>query len=293
MTSIDVARWFVVAALFAGGCTSQGDLPHATASARRYHLEGEVVAVDARNRLLTIRHSRIAGYMDGMTMPFHVFDRGALGAAEPGSHIDATLVVDGDRSWLEAIALVSGEGARMEESPGAREGDEVPDFALVNQDGRPLSLKQLRGKAVALTFIYVRCPLPDFCPLISKHFAAAERILAASPALRDATALLSVSFDPDYDTPPVLKAYRAGFLGSVDERSASHWQCASGTMEQIQAITAFFGLQYFPDAGFAHSLRTVVIGPDGRITRVHPANDWTPEDLVAQLRDALEASGGH
>ncbi|MES1256122.1 MAG: SCO family protein [Acidobacteriota bacterium] len=283
-----------VALALASGCGrgAGGATPRASAAAHRYHLTGQVIDVDAAHQLLTIKHARIVGYMEGMTMPFHVPDQGALDAAQRGTKVEATLVVDGDHSWLEEIALVSGE----EDSDwaaltaGAQPGDEVPDFVLINQDHQVLSLKQLRGKAVALTFIYVRCPLPDFCPLISTRFAAAERLLQASPALAASTALVSVSFDPAFDTPEVLARYRATFLGE-SERQTQHWQCATGSVEQIRAITTFFGLQYAPDSGqISHSLRTVIIRPDGRIANVHPVNDWSPERLVAELADAAAAS---
>lgn len=269
--------------------------PHASPAAKRYRLSGQIIDVDTSHQLMTIKHSRIVGYMEGMTMPFHVPDAKVLRAAERGSTVEATLVVDGDRSWLEGIALISGEADPDLETlvAGAQAGDEVPDFMLVNQDRLPLSLKQLRGKAVALTFIYVRCPLPDFCPLISKNFAAAERLLQKSPALRRDTALVSVSFDPAFDTPEVLARYRAKFLGDATPQSDDHWQCATGSTDQIREITTFFGLQYAPDSGqISHSLRTVVIRPDGHIARVHPINDWSPEDLVAELQDVLRPGRG-
>jgi len=251
---------------------------------------GTIVAVDKPQKQLTIAHERIDGYMDAMTMAFDVRDAVALDAAQPGAQLVAILVVDHKRSWIETAALTNhpADAAAIRRSfmLGAAPGQTVSDFQLMNQDARRISLRQFRGKALALTFIYVRCPLPDFCPFVSKNFADAERIMRLRPVLMANTQLLSVTIDPEHDTPDVLRNYRATFFPDA-EQASSHWQFATGTPEQIREICEFFGLHYWPESGqITHSLRTVVIDPAGRITHVDPGNAWKPSGLIAELERA-------
>ena len=187
-------------------------------------------------------------------------------------------------------AGVDAETLRRSFTVGARAGDDVPNFRLVDQDHRSLSMRDLRGKAVALTFFYMRCPLPDFCPFVSKNFAAAARQVTRDERLRSRVELLSVTIDPDNDTPDVLRQYRDGFVGR-DVEAARIWRLATGTREQIRSMTEFFGLQARREYGqITHALRTVVIDPRGRITHVDVGNAWKPVGLVAELERAIGLS---
>jgi protein SCO1/2 len=241
---------------------------------------------------IVVAHNAIEGFMPAMTMAFNVKDPRPVEMARRGQFIEATLVVDGQYSWLEKGSLRPGNNISPEQktsvSAGARPGDEVPDFALVNQDGQPISLAQYRGRALALTFIYVRCPLPEFCPLLSKNFAAIEQELGADPELRDRTRLLSISFDPENDTPEVLKKYADTYR--PPGTPPDHWQFATGTSPQVAAVTGFFGLTFAEGRQVDHSLRTIVIRPDGRVHRVYIGNDWRAADLMADLRSAVEGA---
>jgi protein SCO1/2 len=154
---------------------------------------------------------------------------------------------------------------------------------LVDQDGAPLPLSDLRGTAVALTFIFTRCPLPDYCPRMSHHFAELEKRLAAEPALHAATNLLSVSFDTEHDTPEVLTAYARRYA----EPPFRHWRFATGDPDEVRRLADFSGLDYQKDGeSFVHNLRTVVIDPQGRVAEVLRGNDWQPEDLLAILTES-------
>jgi protein SCO1/2 len=271
-----------------------GERFHASSDARRFRLRGSVVGVDRVNGQLTIAHDRIDGYMDAMTMPFNLADARVMDQAPPGSRLLATLVVDADRSWLEAVSFtnrpVDAATLRRSFTAGPQPGDEIPDFHLTSEDGGSISIHQFRGKAVALTFIYVRCPLPDFCPFLSKNFATVERELRNWPRLDSNTQLLSVTLDPEHDTPEVLRKYRAAFIADA-ERSGNHWVCATGTPEQVKAITGFFGLQYWNETGqIDHSLRTVVVDAAGRITHIDMGNTWKPAGLIAELERAAFAT---
>ena len=251
--------------------------------------------MDTGQKLLTLDHQDIPGYMPAMIMPFPVKDDRMLKAAAPGDEVTASLVVTGKDYWLEDVVVTrrTPDGAHPTARPQPREpepGAALPDFALVNQDGRKIRLADYRGRALALTFIYTRCPLPDFCPLMSRNFEAASKELAADPALQARTHLLSISFDTQHDTPEVLKRYGSAFVGD-GPRPFAHWEFASGAGAEIRKLGDSLGLDYDPDQGmWVHNLRTAVVGPDGTLVRSFRGSDWKPEDLVASLRAAATAT---
>jgi protein SCO1/2 len=265
-----------------------------SANEKRYELKGKVVAVNKTDRTVTIAHEDIAGYMPAMTMPFKIKDDASLEIVAPGDQIAATLVVDDLSSWLEDLVITKEAVAdpNAKSSDGLVEpkaGDEVPDFGLTNQDGKRIHLAQYRGKALVLTFIYTRCPQPDQCTLMSNNFAAIDQELQKQPELYEKTHLLSISFDPDYDTPRVLRSYGAAHTGRYSDETFQHWEFATGSKDEVKGIAQFFGLRYYHDTESAeeqviHSLRTAVIGPDGKIIKLYRGNEWKPAEIVADLR---------
>jgi protein SCO1/2 len=264
--------------------------PEASNAAQRYEVKGKVVSANKDEHKVTIAHEEIKGYMDAMTMPFTLLEDWAYPELKPGAQIQATLVVDQGRSWLENPVVstvvdptLAAKAAEGEAFPAA--GTETPDFTLVNQDGRKIGFKQYRGKALVLTFIYTRCPLPDYCPLMTQNFAAINRELQNNPALRDKTRLLSVSVDPDYDKPNVLREYGARRAG-LDKGGFKQWEFATGSPEQIKSVAQFFGLKYWQEKDqIIHGLRTAIITPDGKVAKVYRGNDWKPEDVVKDLEN--------
>jgi protein SCO1/2 len=266
--------------------------PEASASAKRYELKGKVVSADKSNHQVTIAHEPIEGYMEAMTMPFALADDWVYSELKPGAQIQATLIVDGGRSWLEnpvVTTVVNPNLAKTEESvaePGAGPsiGTEAPDFTLVNQDGKKISLKQYRGRALLLTFIYTRCPLPDYCPLMSQNFSQISTQLIQNPALKDKVHLLSISVDPTFDKPKVLRAYGEKYVVGSKVEEFKHWEFASGSAEQVKKTAQFFGLEYWPERDqIIHGLRTAIIGPDGKVVKVYRGNEWKPEQVVKEL----------
>jgi protein SCO1 len=271
--------------------TSTTKTPEVSSSAQRYEVKGKVVSADLASHKVTIAHEEIKGYMEAMTMPFTLLDDWVYSELKPGAQIQATLVVDQGRSWLEnpVVSNVADPNlvGKTEESgvePAA--GTETPDFALVNQHGKKISFKQYRGKALIMTFIYTRCPLPDYCPLMTQNFITINRELQNKPALRDKTLLLSVTVDPDYDKPNVLRDYGARVAG-LDNDGFKRWEFATGSPEQIKSVAKFFGLNYWKDDKdknqVIHGLRTAIITPDGKVAKVYRHNDWKPEDVVKDL----------
>jgi protein SCO1 len=270
---------FLIASLVAG-CNSKP--PAASPGAKRYEIKGKVVSADRPNKKVTIDHQEIPGYMEAMTMAFTLVDDWAYEHLAPGADIQATLVVDTGRSWLEQPVITSaGPAGDTSAVAEPRPGDEVPNFTLRNQDGRKISFNNYHGRALVVTFIYTRCPLPDYCPLMTSHFAEIKRMLDRDPKLAQQTQLLSITVDPEYDTPRVLKAYRA--RNATD--GGGSWEFATGTADEIKAVAQFFGLSYFPEKDqIIHSLRTSVVSPDRKVVRVFRGNEWKPAEVVAELR---------
>jgi protein SCO1 len=257
---------------------------------QRYDLTGKVVAVDAKAHELTIQHEDVPGLMKGMTMPFRVKDEWVFNEAAPGDNVTAVLVIRGGSSHLENVVLTKSTGPTT--PTGGMHlpqlGDTVPDFTFTNQDAKRLKLSQLRGKAVLLTFIYTRCPLPDYCIRMSNNFSAIARELKKHPALYDRTEQLSISFDPEYDKPKVLREYGERYAGDVDPKF-THWQFVSATPDETKKAAEFFGLSYMPDGTtIVHSLRTAVIGPDGKIAKVLNGNEWKPADAISAIESSLQ-----
>jgi len=257
-------------------------------TARRYPLAGKIISVDKSKSMIVVSHGDIPGYMPAMIMPFELKDATQVASLSSGDEITATLVVSGGKSWLEDFRVVrkgSVDARDVEISALPHEGDVVPDFTLVNQSGKKISLKQYRGKTLLITFIYTRCPLPDYCPLMSSSFAEIDKALQGEPALYAKTHLLSVSFDSHYDTPAVLRSYGAAYTEKYTDEKFEHWEFASGSPEEVKAITKFFGLQYEEKSDqIVHSLVTAIISPDGKVFRVYPFNEWKPAEVLADLR---------
>lgn len=285
---------FIISVLLFTACQNA---PTNSADAKHYALKGTVVAVDKAKKKASVEHEDIVGYMPAMTMEFPVRADWVWDDLTKGAEIRADLVVDNAKGeyWLENIAIVAAPNPNKPAPPVdeyfANIGQVVPDFALTNQDGRRISTKDFRGKALAITFIYARCPLPEYCILMSKNFSDLANQLQNSE-LKDKIRLLSVSFDPKTDTPAKLKEYGIGYLGKDSKADFTVWQLATGADKEVKDVANFFGLRYQVDADdktqFAHSLRTAVIAPDGKITKIFAGNEWTSKDLLRELQKSLE-----
>lgn len=267
--------------------------PRQPANAKHYTLKGKVIAVDKAEQTATIDHEEVEGYMGAMAMEFDVKDDAGLKNLEPGDQVTATLMVTDSEDWIENLIItkpaVPDPNAKVNESAaGPTPGTEVPDLPLTNQDGKRIHLAQYRGKALALTFIYTRCPEPNQCPLMSTNFAAIDQALQKEPDVYKKTHLLSVSFDSEYDTPKVLRSYGAGHTGRFAKETFEHWEFATGSKDEVKKISEYFGLQYFKDESgedkVIHSLRTAVIGPDGKLYKYYRGNEWKPDQITADLK---------
>jgi protein SCO1/2 len=223
--------------------------------------------------------------MEAMAMPFSVKERRELARLEPGDRVQFRLVVRGEESRVERFRLVSASptDAGMLLSPAKPTlvpvGEVLPDFELVDQSQNPVSLSSLRGRVVAVNFIYSRCPLPDYCPRMVDHFKQVSDRFGAR--LGSDLVLLTVSFDPKFDTPDVLRSYAKDF--GAERRG---WHFLTGSQEAIDRVCAAFGIEYWPDEGLlTHSLQTAIIDREGRLAATVEGKDFSGK----QLGDLLEA----
>lgn len=259
--------------------------------ARPYVLQGQILAIRPEAGEVLIKHGDIEQFMPGMTMPFKVRDGALLAGKAPGDLVTARLMVGEGDAWLATLdktgAAPLADAATM--PPAAfvaplGPGDEVPATALTAEDGRPLSLTDWRGAVVVVTFIYTRCPLPQFCPLMDRRFAELQRAIGGDPAVANRARLLSVSFDPAHDTPAALQAHAAG-LGA----DPGVWSFATAPPEVVDRFAATFGVNVIreADGSITHNLRTAVVGPEGRVVTIHDGGEWTPAQVFDELRQAL------
>ena len=269
------------------GCKSKPKEPE-----RRFPIEGTVVSVDKPNHRVTLKHKDVPGFMKAMMMPFKVRDHWALDILEPGDYVNATLIVN-DEGELEGISINKDRrNAETSSTSSVRmpsPGETVPDFHFVDQDGRRTSIAHFRGRPLLVTFVYTRCPLPDFCIRMSNNFVEVEKTLKQSnPAAYSKLQMLSISIDPEYDKPVVLKQYATNYMGNTDPK-LEHWTLVSGTPDETRKAAQFFGLTYLKDdLQIVHDLRTAIIGPDGKLAELYQGNDWKPEEVAAKMASLQE-----
>ena len=287
-----------ISVLLLNACSSTSDTGvNSSQNTKRYPLKGKVVSVDREKKRAKVDHEPIEGFMEAMTMDFPIRADWVWDDLKPGSEIRAELVVDSsapDPYWLENLGIIAAAMPGQELPPtenNAQIGKEILDFTLTNQDGKKISSKDFRGRALAITFIYARCPLPEYCIKMSTNFSDLANQLNADPERRDKIRLLSISFDPENDTPEKLRSYGLGYLGRNAKPDFEVWQLAVGEDKEVRRIADFFGLRYEVDPSdktqINHSLRTAVIGPDGKVSKIISGNEWTAADLLKDLDATL------
>ena len=261
----------------------------ACSRAREYDLQGQVLAVDPGRQEITIKHGDIPGLMPGMTMPFPVNDVKLLECCQPGDLVKARLVIEDATGYLVAIEATGhaplAAGAPSPPMQVLSPGEAVPDIQLTDEAGQTRRLSEWRGKVLAVTFTYTRCPLPDFCPRMDRNFKSVQSTILTDAALKDKVALLSVSFDPAFDTPAVLDAH-ARHAGA----DARVWHFATGEQKAIDAFASRFGVSIIREpsnpSDITHNLRTAVIDSSGRLQIILNGTAWVPAELLAALRQA-------
>ena len=273
--------WPLVLLLVSAACGS---------SDREYTLQGQILSIEPGHMQANIKHEEIKGFMAAMTMPYKVRDAKEFADLKPGDLINSTLVVVSNDAYLKNVKKV-GEAPLASEAPAPaassgfellRPGEAVPDVPMLDQDGRKTSISALKGQTVVLTFIYTQCPLPTFCPLMDRHFVTIQDRLKGDPTLSKVH-LATVSFDPVIDTPPVLKKH-AQQLGA----DLTRWTFFTGDRDDIDKFASRFGVTIARDTSdpknITHNLRTVIIDPEGKLKKTYTGNEWSPDQIIADLK---------
>jgi len=270
------------------------------APAQRYHATGMVLGVDVPHKTVLVSHERIEGFMDAMTMPFHVDDPRILDGLKPGQKIEFTLVVNETSSYIANVQVrgyenlerdpvqaqrlkMLDEAMHAKSTPDIQPGHVVPDFSLVDQERHTITLSELRGKVVGITFIYTRCPLPDYCFRLSTNFSRMQKRF--HDRMGKDLVLLSVTFDPAHDTPEVLAKYADLWKANVEG-----WHFLTGDVAAVKHVCGLFGMNFWPDEGLlTHSLHTVVIDRQGKLITNIEGNQFT----AIQLGDLIQETLAH
>jgi protein SCO1/2 len=258
------------------------------ACAQHHTGRGLILRVDQPGSTVTISHDAFPGFMDAMAMPFELKGGARAVTLRPGDRVQFRLSVKKGRSWVDRVDVVSAApvDAGLQQTPVAPVlvpvGSPMPDFELTDQSGRAVALSALKGKVVAVTFIYSRCPLPDYCPRMIENFRAVRQRFAAR--MDQDLVLLTISFDPKYDTPEILTRYAAS-----QRAGGPGWHFLTGDPARIERVCNAFGIQYWAEEGLiTHSLQTAVIDRDGRLAATVEGKDFTPQqlgDLVGAVLD--------
>lgn len=274
---------------------------------QHYKVKGEVKEVDAEKKLVTIKHEEIPGFMAAMTMPFEVRDAALLTAVKKGDMVEADLAYTKQDAWLTSLKVTgkapasaapaagaggtTSTGAASTTAPGAttagkalKPGDEVPDFTFTDQDGKQRKLSEFRGKAIAVTFIFTRCPMPTFCPKIAQNFLALQGELKKDASVYPKTQLLAVSIDPKYDKPAVTKAYLSGL-----KADQPHWSFATASENETRDFSRLFGFSYAgEELMISHNMRAAVINKEGKLVKVYNGSAWRPTEVASIMTTAAK-----
>ncbi len=300
MTRVN-SGWFFAVALAVSACSPRGDSAtddRATTSSgshlKTFQVRGVILEVKPHEKSVTIRHEAVPDYMPAMTMPFDVRDTNELGGVEAGDPVAFRLLVTDTEGWIDQIQKT---GPKTNAPPTTNplrpvrdveplvEGAVLPEYHFTNQFGNSFSTKDFQGQAVAIEFLFTRCPLPNFCPLLANHFGAAQTQLLALTHAPTNWQLLTISFDPEFDTPAVLRNY-----AEAHQYDPAHWIFATGALPDITAIGEQFDLKFASEGGgISHNLRAVVVDGSGRVRKIFVGNEWQPDELITELLKAAAA----
>ena len=273
------------------GCSRSSETQEATA--RHYEVRGIIRSVAPGRRSVDVQHEDIRGFMPSMTMPFAVRDSKQISGMRIGDAISFRLTVTDNDSWIDEIKKINADDVKLptsaaapetrstssDSAPRLREGDMMPAFELTDENGRRITLETFRGHPFVLTFIFTRCPIPNFCPLMSKNFAELQDAIRSGSGTLAHTRLLSISFDPEFDTPQILKSY-----AEHAQADPKVWQLATGEKSTIDSLTHAFAVYVQVEGStISHGLATALISEDGKIARIWRGNGWRPSEVIGEI----------
>ena len=278
--------------LLAVGCKREATAPPvSTATNQTYAVRGVVQAIPPDHRHATIKHEKIPGYMAAMTMDFPVRDTNGLAGLAPGDEITFNLIVTAEDDWIEnlqrvgrkPVASASGPPGWHIAEPELAVGDLLPDAEFTSELGQKIHFSDFRGRAVAFTFFFTSCPLPEYCPRMNKNFLEARTLLKADTNAPANWQMLSISFDADVDQPLVLASYAGIYRGLNPDR----WLFAVASTNTLATLAPKLDLRFWREAGsISHNLRTVVVDANGKLFKQFDGNDWTPQQLAEAIAKA-------
>lgn len=279
----------LMALLLFGACSKPAEnaSPQALQSTpETYTVRGILRGINFADQSVTVEHEEVPDYMPAMTMPFDVKSMAEVQPLKVGDGMEFRLVVTDNNSWIENVKKIDPALVKLPPKRSAivansstverlKEGDRLIDFQLVDQKGRQITRETFAGKPLFITFIFTRCPIPNFCPLMSQNFVDIQKGLADSPRKEDVQ-YLSISFDPEFDTPEILSQYARKYAADGEQ-----WRFATGTPEEIKKLTQAFSIYIQPEQGtISHGLATALIGPDGTIRKIFRGNSWPATEAV-------------
>ena len=258
--------------------------PSSDHAVRVFLAHGVVEELKPADQIVVIKHAAISNYMDAMTMPFKVKDPGELAGLQRGSLVNFELHVGANESWVAKIVRTGTvslppllTNAVVTVAPDAKY--KLLHYKFTNELGQAVSLSDFPGQALAITFFYTRCPLPDFCPRQSKNFQEASHQLAAMTNAPANWHFISVSFDPEFDSPEVLKAYARFY-----QYDPAHWSFLTGPKDKIHELAAAAGIVVQnSDGALNHNMRTLIIDADGHLQKVFPFGGNLSAEIVDQI----------
>jgi len=266
-----------------------------------YQVKGVIKELFPERKKVKIAHEEITNYMEAMTMMLDVREARELVGLQAGDTVSFRMLVTDDDGWIDQLKKIEGPRTPLPPEPATfrrvREveplavGDKLPEYTFTNSLGRVLRLSEFQGRALGITFIFTRCPFPTFCPRLSSNFSETAQKLKAMANGPTNWHLLSITIDPEYDTPARLQGYAQRY-----KADSNHWDHVTGALIDITAISEQFGLQFWranPNEPINHNVRTVVVDATGRIQWITPENDWKSDTLVEQMVRAARAKPGN
>jgi protein SCO1/2 len=264
----------------------------ASSPVKTYQTKGTVKELSLDHHSVVIRHDRIPDYMPPMTMEFTVLDPAELNGISPGDEITFHLTVTDESHWIDSLRVIKSSLGKISQpwdptaairSTAVQTGQPMPDHEFLTENGKAVRFSDFRGTVLAFTFFFSRCPLPDFCPLMSKNFAQARNLLTTASNGNTNWHFLSISFDPEFDKPAVLARYARTYRGE----DATGWTFAAASTYTLSSLANELDLRVNRDGGgFSHNLRTIILDPFGRIYRQFEGNRWTAQDLAEEMKKA-------
>ena len=279
--------------------------PFPTLAQQRYSAKGLVLAVDKQHRTMTVSCEDIPGYMDAMVMPMEVRDAGELDGVVRGTLIEFSLVADKEHPYAENVRIRNFDSLELDPLSARRlrlldgaidqslsldllkVGQPVPDFSLTDQNREHVTRSQFGGKVVAITFVYTRCPFPNFCFRLTNNFARLQKRFAKEMGRN--LILLTISLDPVHDQPETLAEYARTW--NID---AKGWHLLTGPPAEVHKFCERFGVAFFPDEGqLIHSLHTLIIDRQGKLAVNLEGNEFTAEELGDLVQSVLKGGASN